>query len=741
MKFMRKALILILIIFFVFLLPVVSASDDSIKVLLLVGNPGDEGIYDVGESIPIEVRVFDSGQPIDADSPPTVTLNPNEPYKREISVLKTSSGIYSGSFTIREDDADEYLSIRAQATLGKENEEDTSYDDDTDSNSITISGEWGLDLDFKFDKTGTSHMVASPGDTIDMTITVRYDGLKVNPDYFDLTAGEKSISYTNPNIGVIKASYKIESTITESKSIYINADCDHNGESYRTGGDIQVDLCHVWYHKVSITDSIVQFELALSDMEGKAISDARIDFNYEIDNTDIQEDSPFKSGITDSQGKAEFTISHDSAYFIWIEGSAEFLGKIQNFEWFIEISQEVPSSDNMEPSPSYDFQVIYQENSGVIENSEEVTLEYIAYSKGNPLPNQQIYYYIYTESEFIKSGFTTTDSQGKFTVIFRTPDVSKVIDLMFESAFEKEYYWEHVDCDDGLVYRDYHGYIWISDGGSMEINWGDPDTSISIETSSLTIGGETTITAKIQDSDDCIPWAFIVPGVYSSENILDSSADEPEWTSCMSSTYNLLIPKNGKFSLDIILPDFLPKDETYTVLVIYIDYDDTDSPYHWNYIHLNPGESTGSKEEEQNILLKSPLNIGGIGISWLAIIVIIALILVVVVVGARRKRTGRTEPFYQYQAVFEDMTPIQPKQGPFTPKYPQQPVIFREDYPDYEVYPSPHTQPPVPGSAYPEEDNTIGVTCSGCQKRFYVQGQDPPFKTICPFCSWDNMVF
>ena len=737
---MRKALIVTLIIFFVFLLPAASASDDSMKVLLLIGNPGDDLVYEVGDSVPIEVHVFDSGQPIDADSPPTVTLNRNEPNEREISVLKTGSGIYSGSFTIREDDADEYFSIRARATLGKENEEDTSYDEDTYSTSIQLSGDWGLNLDLEFDKTGISNIMASPGDTIDMTITIKYNGVKVDPDYFDLTAGDKSVSYSNPNVGVFQASYTVASTITESKSIYVSADCDYEDESCGTGGKIQVDLFYIWYHKVSITDSIVQFELALSDMEGKAISGARIDFNYELDNTDIQEDSPFKSGITDSQGAAQFTISHDSASYIYVEGSAEFLGEIQNFEGLIEITDPEPASDNKEPSPSYDFQVIYQENSGIIENSEEVTLEYIAYSQGNPLPNQPIYYYIHTDSEFIKSGSTTTDSQAKFTVTFRTPDISKSMVLIFESAFEKEYYWEHVDSDDGLVYKVYQDYVGISDGGSMGIQWGDPDKSISIETSSLTIGGETTVTANIPDSEDCIAWAFIVPGIYSSENIFDSSASEPEWTQWTSSYYNILTLRDGKRSVDIILPEFLPKDETYTVIVMYLDPTDMDSPYHWNYVHLNPGESTGGKEEEQNILFRSPLTIGGVGLPWLAIIIIIALILVVVVVGVRRRRTEKTISSGRYPAVFEDLTPIQAKPRSYAPRYTRQPIIFQKEYQDYDRYPPHRIQPPAPESAYPKQDNTIGITCSGCQKRFYVQGQKPPFKTVCPFCSRDNIV-
>jgi hypothetical protein len=775
---MRKALIVTMVLSFVCLIPTVSASHDSMKVVLLVGNPGDENIYDVGDSVPLELRVFDSGQPTDSDFPPIVTLNKYEPNEREISVLKIGSGIYSGSFTIRESDADDFLHIRAQATLGKENEEDTSYDEDMDSNSIRVSGDWGLDIVLEFDKTGISNILASPGDTVDMTITVTYNGIKVDPDDFDLTADGDSLEYINPTVGIFRASYEVDPTITESESIYISADCEYNGDWHGTGGSIRIDIFHVWYHKVSISNSIAQFELGISDLEGKAISGAKIDFNYEIDDFNVDDDSPSKSGITDSQGKAQFSISHDSAYEIWIEGTIEFSGRIQEFDGYIEIRKTEQTTEIEEPSTSYDFQVIYQENAGIIENGEEVTMEYIAYSNANPLPNQKIYYYIHTDNEFIKSGSTTSNSIAKFTINFRTPDISDSFAVIFESAFEKQYTWEHADCDDGLVYRVYQDYVIIRGSSNIESYWGDPDESISIEITPLKIGGKTTITSTFKSSMNSLAWAFVLPGAYSPENIFGTSTSEPEWSSWTSSFMNLLEQKDDKYTLEIILPEFLPDDITYTVMVIYVDPTDTESPYHWNYIHIKPGEGTESEEGEQNILFMSPMNIGGIGVPWLAIIIIIVLILVIIVVGVRRRMTKRAMTSQGYTAVFEDLTPLRADQRSRKPRYPQGTVIFREEPADYkgysqpqdyrpppreyekqyprkyppdsanyerepsrsEQYPTSYTQRFPQKDAFHEQEYTTGVTCSSCNRRFIAQSREPPFKTVCPYCNQDNII-
>ncbi|MEE9151459.1 MAG: hypothetical protein V3U20_06480, partial [Thermoplasmata archaeon] len=672
---MRKVLAVTMTLFFVMgLIPTVCATSDSMKVLLFLEGPDDDYSNEVGDNVAVEVRVFDKGQPKDADTSPTVTLSQYGSNERKITVEKVGTGIYSGSFTIMESDGD-YIMVSTEATLGKENEIDFSYDEDADYDLVWIVGEENLEVEFEFDDNPSSDIVAFPGDTLDMTITVENNGIKVKPDSFSLTTSEEEIEYTNPRIGVFKASYTVSLTITESTSIYIRAEAEYNDDQDSDGGDIVVSFYSVWYHRVSITDSHAQFELCVADIYGMAVEGAEIDFEYE---TDDEEGS--RSGTTDSEGKSFFTISHDSSSSIWIEGTVVYSGKAQNFYGHIYLSDEEPGSDIEEPSPYADFQVIYQENAGEIGLGETVTLEYIAYEETIPLPDQPIYYYIHTDEEFISSGSRTTDSNAKFTITFMTPEDIGSVEVEFESPFEKEYSGEHGDTDDELVYRGDNDYMFISSGSPSESFFGDPDESIVIETSPLKIGGKTTVTASMLDSEGYYAFAWVLVGEYTLEDVVSDTGLEWEpWASIFPISYNLVTVEDDKFTQDVILPEFLPNDETYTMMVFFLDPDDPGFPYHWNYVHVRPGENVGS-EDEQNFFLQSPINIGGIGIPWLAIVIIIALILVALVVGIRRRGSeAQTTRTYQYPNSYVETPSRQVYEQPYQPEYPDRPV-YQRDY-------------------------------------------------------------
>jgi hypothetical protein len=771
---MRKVLAVTMTLFFIMgLLPTVCASDDSMKVLLFLEGPEYDHGYEVGDNVAVEVRIFDKGQPKDADTSPTVTLNQYASNEREITVEKVGTGMYSGSFTIMESDGD-YINVFAEATLGKENETDFSYDEDEGFGWLWIAREENLEVEFEFSDNPLSDIVALPGDTVHMTITVKNNGIRINPDSFSLTADEEEIEYTNPNIGVFKASYMVSLTITESTSIDIRAEAEYNDDHAYDGGDIVVNFYSVWYHRVSITDSHAQFELCIADISGKAIEGADIDFDY---HTDDEENS--RSGITDSEGKSFFTIRHDSVSSIWVEGTVVFSGKTQNFDGHIDLSDEEPGSDIEEPSPYADFQVIYQQNAGEIGMGETVTLEYIAYEEAIPLPDQLIYYYIYTDEEFISSGSTITDSNAKFTITFITPEYMGAVELEFESPFDKEYSWEHADTDDELVYREDDDYMFISSYPSIENYFGDPDESIVIETSPLKIGGKTTVTASMPDSESYYAFVLVLVGEYTLEDVVQNTrlVWEP-WESIFPVPYNLVAVKDDEFIQEVILPEFLPNDETYTMFVFFLDPDESGFPYHWNYVHIRPGDSVSS-DDEQNFLLQSPINIGNIGIPWLAIIIIIVLILAAIVAGVKRRgpkaRVQRSVQYrsqfysgapseYAYQRSYPQRYKSQPRvyqrestrvdrpspspqiifpeefEEPYQQRYSRQPRVYQRDYMRPRQYSPPPSQPSAVKSAYPRRDAVISVRCSACRNEFFVQGKTPPFKTICPHCSKDNIV-
>jgi hypothetical protein len=641
---MRKVYLLAtVLIIFSYLIPSVYAHDDSVKILLFVSDPEEGYHYDIGETVSVEVLFFDKSELIDADTNPTLILNQYSSNKRNITLSKTGLGSYNGNFTITKSDVDDdHLKINTEATLGRENETDLLYDGDREQDTITISYEERLGLEFKFDYADSSYISATPGDTIFITVTVENNSIKINPDGFNLTADDEVIEYSNPSIGVFKANYTVSPILSDSTYIHFKTEAEYDNDTVYDEGQISVNFWNIWQHWVGINETCAQFELCVADGNGKAVSGADISFNYEFDYYDINFNSPSKSGTTDSQGKAFFSIDHDSASFMSLRGSVEFSGKTQNLDNFIPLGSEGIGSIDMVPKPYRKFQVIYQKNIDKIEIGETVTLDFIAYEMTNPLPDQLIYYYLSTDEEFIKSGSTTTDSVGKFALNLTVLETLNSIHAAFESPFEKEYSWEHADCDDDLVYRQDMDFISVY----SESETSEPDTSILIEIDALIIGGKTTVKASRPDSEEYDVYMQLLVGNYTLGDIeMGLWQDWEPWTHVYTypSSYYYPILKEGKFIWEFHPEEFLPLNETYTVMVFFLDPIEPYEGFYWNCIQVKPYVEAKDENGEQNDHPQFPINRGGIGIYWLAIMVVIVIIIVVLIAMLRRRR-ARTKP-------------------------------------------------------------------------------------------------
>ncbi|ODS35438.1 MAG: hypothetical protein A7315_05555 [Candidatus Altiarchaeales archaeon WOR_SM1_79] len=778
---MRKELVLMFIMLLIInLLPSVNARDDSVKVLLFVGEKGKND-YEIGEGVPVEVRVFDMGQPRDADRPPKVILNRYDTNEREIALDKIDTGVYYGGFVILENDTDEdsFIYITTEATIGKENETDYLYDYDRDYETITVGSEeendGDLNVRIEFEVTNAPIIEAEPGDSVDVTMIVEFDEVKIAPDNYEFTVEGEDLYPSNPSKGIYKASYEVDFTITESTNIIIHSEAEYKDKTDSAVGIIVVDFYKIWYHRVRITESNVQFEICVSDMNGKAVVGASVEFDYFTDS----DDTGSESEVTDGSGKAQFSLNYESASHLQIEGSAELLGKTQNFYGYFDIEEEETETIIDEPSPYYDFQVIYQENEGTIQPDDPVALNYIAYSKAIPLQEQRIYYYIHSEEEFIKAGSVTSSSAGKFTITFRTPTYFDNIILDFETPMGEPYSQYSCDCNDGFIYEEYTDILYKDTGVLTNI-----DKNIELRSSVFTIGGKTKISAEIPNSGNYFAFAFVVAGEFS----LDEPEEEfnPEWMPLSSlEQYCFLYPTNGKFEGELVIPEFLPEDETYTVLVFIVNLKDS-SDYHLTYAHVKPGERIESGDESEIFFLQSPINIAGFGIPWIAIILIIAIILTVMVVKIKRRVIKPTEfenvdqepypggyfnesdilldnyqesgeypypqPYFRRIRIYkknsanldgysESASLKSPKQTAKKP-YSQYPVIFpsepieSESYSAQETYPEESTRE----GAFFRKDEIFEARCSSCANKFYIQGKSPPFITKCPHCNEDNYV-
>ena len=767
-------------------MPCVYAYDDSTRTILFVGEPEDGFTYDVGDRVPVEVRFFDSAAPKDADTTPTVTINEYETNSKDVHLSRKGVGVYSGEFTIAEGDVEDsnYLLISAEATLGKDNPEDDSYDYDSDYGALLVAGETGFDVVLDFDKTGSYFISAEPGDTVQMTITVTDGGNNVDPESLELTANEKELTYTRKGTGLYEASYIVSPTVRESERIDVEVDAEYYGEYASDDGAIIVDMMALWYHELGITSSYAQFELCVADMEGSSLSGALIDFSYEIDDYGVDDDSPSQTGLTDSEGRATFTISHSSASMIYIEGTIGYSGKTQHFDGDIQLSSEGTGFPLEEPSEWNDFEVIYQENAGPLNPGETVTLNYIAYAYAIPVSNQPIIYYLHTYWDFITSGSTTCDSSGRFSITFTVPDSTDTIYGEFESPFEKEHIYEHCDCDNGRVYRESYDYIYQSD---MNI-FTDKDTSLSIVTDSFEIGTRSMVTATRPNSQGFMAFAMVLVGEIKIEDI------EPdyrlEWEAWVGLSFSFVYPvsvENNRIIQDVLVPEFLPEDETYTILVIFIDSNSLTIDFHWNYIHVRPTASQESEEEWdlQDVIFSNPVRLFGVGVPCLLILFVIIIILVALVAAMRPRKeetripTGDVVTVEPEPVVVKPRAPgppygprnitqrraymggyygppggstssrVGPRPSQYTRRYQVSPVTQRD-----QNRPRIRSQPPTtyqstraiarqryePLEKRLQKPKTVAIRCQGCRNEFYIQDKTPPFKTKCPFCAKHNIV-
>jgi hypothetical protein len=184
------------------------------------------------------------------------------------------------------------------------------------------------------------------------------------------------------------------------------------------------------------------------------------------------------------------------------------------------------------------------------------------------------------------------------------------------------------------------------------------------------------------ESEGYYAFVLVLVGEFTLEDVVTNTRFEWEpWASISPVSYNQVIVEDNRFIQEVILPEFLPNDETYTMIILFLDPDDPDFSYHWNYVHVRPGESVGS-EDEQNFFLQSPIKIGNVGIPWLAIIIIIVLILAAVVAGAKRRGAKpRVQQSDQYPSQFYSGAPSEYSyQRSYPQRYKPQPRVTQRDY-------------------------------------------------------------
>jgi hypothetical protein len=615
---MRKLTVILSILMLVCaIVPQATATSDSLEVIVTV----EKRIFQPGSQIDITVHVFDKGTYVSADEISVVVGY--YPYV-EVNVTETQTGVYEGSYTIKQDDT----MVIVTATVSRGTDSDTGYA------FVELTEEPEEVVDFSVDVMldDPRDYQAEPGDAVEITVTVKENGTLVDADTLELDINDQSLQYTKTETGTYKATKNIPSALNKGDSYDIYAHAQKDGMDDSDFDSFYVTFFMVLYHNITKTNTSSTFDIYVSDMNGGVVEGASVSISYDDDDN---ENTPkvTKVGTTDSQGKARFTITYQEIDYIEVEGSVTHGGRSQEFDGAIMISDDF----GYEPEGPREegFDVVDQGDLEVYNPGDTVTRQYTAYMNGAPWVNKEVHYYI-TEGfspayRVTGQDSINTDNNGKFSVTFTAPQEMAIIN--FETGRPKTQEDYVYDEDDDLVYEEDMEFVLISTGSDLPaLDW---EEGISVSVNTLAVGGPTTVkvTGANIPSDARVIASWFVGNADDYLETVTSVAFSSDWQYWTGGSGTFLSKENGKYVGELLLPEFMPQDEDYTIIGGWME---SDGDVHLNYVVLQPGESggtTGTASEDDGV--------GGDTYMLILLLVVVLVVIIVLIkaVGKPKKKT------------------------------------------------------------------------------------------------------
>lgn len=585
---------LVMLVLQVAFLPATSAEMDSLKVIITA----EDKIYELDDTIEMEVSVYDKGELVDADE---ITMSLSTRHHQpniDVSLSWVSTGVYQGSYQIQEED--QHAWFYAYAEKGSDG-------DGAELNIDIFHDDFELDIHFTHQDTA----FAWPGDNITATITSCYRDDLVDVDYFeylkfvDPFEEETEMNYTEISQGVYEVTCAIPN-VDESGTYMLEAYATYANSHAVARAYIIVNVMTVWYRLESVAGSTATFTLGVADSNGKGVPNAEITITWPHQLT----------GTTNEEGTVILSLT-DAYNGIHVMGEVVANEKRQSFEGSIYISDPDET-----PDPTYHyFDVIYEGTDYLYESGSSISRSYKAYNNSIPVQYADIYYYITMEgmdvviegcnvdaaegdhidgaTQIIETGIVTTDQLGSFDLTFSAPSAQGQLVINFESGITKNSHnynvheQPHYDQDDNLVYEEDYDNMFISKGDLWEAE------SITIESDSLVIGGKTKITIKTDKTLDEGDELFAKWIAGSSTSGLYADGYESEWVCWVDGGNMIFLEKKGnnrEYKGETVIPDFMSKDGDYTIMAGYTD-GETGYP-DFDHVTLKEGESAKSENPE-----------------------------------------------------------------------------------------------------------------------------------------------
>ena len=447
MRVRGVSLFLILILAAVPLVGYASADNDGLFVVMT----RDSDYYGSGDDINVEVHVFHNGERVDADEDPVLDFRIyDEDYdseSREVDTQKKEMGIYGSEIELY--DSDIQGSSSAGITLkkigqtpngdgysvshGMGTEGDLVYDFieewDTPSTYIYFEGEeeeQGFTLTYVI--TDMDSYPWMPGDSVHIEFNVKDDGKMAEPDEFDVysecdTEDEQDVPFNNPAVGVYEADLKIPSSIKSDDTLELSAAASL-GEEY-AGIELEIPIFkyYIWNHMIYFNEEECSFEIFVSDLDGKAVGDMDIGFEY------YNGSNQYMEGRTDNDGGASFLIKSGGRDSVEVDGWVDDGIFNQSFSGYVTFGED----DEYVPQPSGYGLDILEYPDAFDTSGGKVTAKLRAFLDGEEFSDSTLHYYAYSQKRILGFGSRETDGTGNMTIQFDKPDRDESVEITFKA--------------------------------------------------------------------------------------------------------------------------------------------------------------------------------------------------------------------------------------------------------------------------------------------------------------------
>ena len=534
--------------------------------------------YEIGSDVPVTVHVFREGVRHD---PGEVNLTVGEA-NREIPLTRQSEGLYNGTFTIGEEDIFWGLvPINAVARDGTDPVEEAFA-----SKSILPRSLDRLKVTIVTPDDGTD--VYGPGETIEFTVEVTFDGAPVEPDegtllaeYMDAEWNSIPVDLAPVSTGVYGAAIEVPDGLNESMAYdvavmaeYTPADQTYSAEDYHS---FYIDFLVLWLHYGEVTLTRTVFDIYVLDLDLGAVEGANVSFEYSYRDASFEDVTRQLAGTTDGDGKSPFTLEYpdisSGMMYMQLSGRAEAAGMTQVFDASYSIAA---TSDDGIPSEM----MLYVDLLGdeTLPPDTTMDLHFRAYSLGEALPDKDLFAYITDGESILYSGSVTTSANGELTVNVRTPPAAGILDPFGSS----------IDCDFQIevegAYESYTtSYIVMPETGIAGMGmYMDPRTTVTVEPFKL--GDTAEVTVDHPDADGTDEMAGVLWGL----GDIEAWREPPyaQWVSLDPASGEggsilgraLCTWSGGAFHASILIPACVPEDMKvfFVGVIMFGDLEDMD---------------------------------------------------------------------------------------------------------------------------------------------------------------------